>query len=132
MHLLALSVNHRPAPLALRERAAVSSDRMRDMLTDLHGRLPRLVPESAMLSTCQRTELYCAVSAPDAAHRALVDWLAEGGVLPKGGRRMPLDVLRQHEAVRHVFRVASGLDSMVLGEPQILGQMKEAARSARA
>src|SRR5262245_63315799 len=115
MHLLALSVNHRTAPLALRERAAVSSDRMRDMLTDLHGRLPRLVPESAMLSTCQRTELYCAVSAPDAAHRALVDWLAEAGVLAKGDRRVPLDMLRQHEVDRHDFRVENGIDSMMLG-----------------
>ena len=84
--------------------------------------------ETAILSTCNRTEIYCAANAPAMEHT--VHWLANsGGVTP--------ELLRQHSyllqdgsVARHAFRVASGLDSMVLGEAQILGQMKNAVRAA--
>jgi glutamyl-tRNA reductase len=131
MQLLTLSLNHTTAPLALREQVAVPAERLRDALADLRGRLSGLVPESAILSTCNRTELYCAVREPEAAHEALVDYLANGSVLPRGKLDAHLHALAQHDAVRHAFRVASGLDSMVLGEPQILGQMKRAVRQAQ-
>jgi glutamyl-tRNA reductase len=131
VQLLTLGLNHTTAPLGLRERLAFSAEQVRAALADLRGRLSRLVPESAIVSTCNRTELYCAVREPDAAHGALVDWLADGSVLPRGDLHSRLYALPQQDAVRHAFRVASGLDSMVLGEPQILGQMKDAARHAQ-
>jgi glutamyl-tRNA reductase len=131
MQLLTLSVNHTTAPLALRERVAFPAERVRDALADLRGGLSRLVPESAILSTCNRTELYCVVREPDAAHGLLLDWLAARSALPRHSLEPHLDTLSQHHAVRHAFRVASGLDSMVLGEAQILGQMKNAARHAQ-
>src|SRR5262249_18841022 len=130
MQLLALSLNHSTAPLAVREQVAFSAERVRDALADLRGALSRLVPESAILSTCNRTELYSAVHEPDAARGALRDWLAASSVLPRRALDSHLDALPQHHAVRHAFRVASGLDSMVLGEAQILGQMKSAVRHA--
>jgi glutamyl-tRNA reductase len=131
VQLLTLGLNHTTAPLGLRERLAFPAERVRAALADLRGCLSRLVPESAILSTCNRTELYCAVREPHAAHGALVDWLAAGKVLPRGSLASHLYALPQQDAVRHAFRVASGLDSMVLGEPQILGQMKNAARHAQ-
>ena len=131
MNLLTLGLNHTTARLALRERVAFPAERLRGALADLRRRLATVVPESAILSTCNRTELYCAVREPAAAHGALVDWLADGSALPAGELRSHLYALPQHNAVRHAFRVASGLDSMVLGEPQILGQMKDAARHAQ-
>ncbi|OGA40185.1 MAG: glutamyl-tRNA reductase, partial [Betaproteobacteria bacterium RIFCSPLOWO2_12_FULL_62_13] len=131
MNLLTLGLNHTTARLALRELVAFPAERLRGALADLRRRLATVVPESAILSTCNRTELYCAVREPAAAHGALVDWLADGSALPAGELRSHLYALPQHNAVRHAFRVASGLDSMVLGEPQILGQMKDAARHAQ-
>src|SRR5258705_6002831 len=131
MQVLTLSLNHTTAPLALREQVAVPAERLRDALADLRGRLSGLVPESAIVSTCNGTELYCAVREPEAAHEALIDYLANGSVLPRGKLDAHLHALAQHDAVRHAFRVASGLDSMVLGEPQILGQMKRAVPQAQ-
>ncbi|HXF47373.1 MAG TPA: glutamyl-tRNA reductase [Burkholderiaceae bacterium] len=136
MQLLALGLNHQTAPLALRERVAFVPDevgqaigRLRDRLAAPdHGRLS----EAAIVSTCNRTELYCAVEEPRAASQALTQFIAEEKRLDAGELRRAAYVLPQSEAVRHAFRVASGLDSMVLGEPQILGQMKQAERLARA
>ena len=131
MQLLTISLSHTNAPLALRERVAFSSERIPCALADLQDRLSGLVPESAILSTCNRTELYCAVSEPETAHGALVDWLAKGRAELRRDLCSHLHALPKRDAVRHAFRVASGLDSMVLGEPQILGQMKRAAHQAR-
>ena len=125
MALFTLGINHRSAPLAVRERLAFHAEELRRALADLvaSGR----VHEAAILSTCNRTELYVEAESPQAA----LEWLG-------GYRRLsPPEIepyLYTHPdgaAVRHAFRVASGLDSMVLGEPQILGQMKEAVRIAR-
>jgi glutamyl-tRNA reductase len=135
MHLLTLGLNHQTAPLALRERVAFVPEeiggtisRMRERLSDSsRGRLT----EAAIVSTCNRTELYCAVEQPQAAGPALSDFIAEEKRLDTDEFRRSAYLLPQADAVRHAFRVASGLDSMVLGEPQILGQMKQAERLSR-
>lgn len=126
MQLFALGLNHHTAPLAVREQVAFQPDGMLNALGDLVRAKP--VREAAILSTCNRTELYCATEAPQAA----AEWLAEYHNLSPQRVTPYLYTLPSRDAVRHMFRVASGLDSMVLGEPQILGQMKEAARSAEA
>jgi len=135
MHLLTLGLNHQTAPLALRERVAFVPEeiggtiaRMRERLSDAsRGRLS----EAAIVSTCNRTELYCAVEQPHSAGPALADFVAEEKRLDTDEFRRSAYLLPQADAVRHAFRVASGLDSMVLGEPQILGQMKQAERLSR-
>jgi glutamyl-tRNA reductase len=132
MAVFALGLNHNTAPLDLRGRFAFTPEQLTPSLRALREQLLRATPEAAILSTCNRTELYVAA---DAAHgrdivRPAIDWLAaQGGVM---GDKL-LDhtyVLEDRDAARHAFRVASGLDSMVLGEPQILGQMKQAVRGA--
>ena len=131
MALLTLGLNHLTAPLALRERVAFPADRLNAALADLRALQPGLVCESAILSTCNRTEIYAATDAPDAARAAIARWIADHRSVPEGELREHLYALPGEGAVRHAFRVASGLDSMVLGEPQILGQMKDAARCAQ-
>ena len=136
MRLLTLGLNHATAPLAVRERIAIPSDRLAATLGALTGGFSTTLPHAVVLSTCNRTEIYAATHQPldalPALRMQLVRWLADRhDVSP--------EVLEPHwywhvgcESVRHACRVASGLDSMVLGEPQILGQMKEAAREAAA
>ncbi len=127
--LVALGINHQNAPVALRERVAFADDALPATLSALRA-LPG-VEEVALLSTCNRTEVYALTGDDDGD--ALVEWLAAH---PQDGRN-PLalhDYLyryRDDEAVRHLFRVATGLDSQVLGEPQILGQVKQAWAAAR-
>ena len=124
MQLFALGINHHTAPLAVREQVSFDLARLPLALNDLLRAKP--VREAAILSTCNRTELYCAAERVDAA----AEWLSEYHDIPPGRIRPYLYQYPQRDAVRHMFRVASGLDSMVLGEPQILGQMKQAARMA--
>ena len=125
MTLYALGLNHQTAPLDVRERVVFHVERMRDAL----GQVTRgLASEAAILSTCNRTELYLAAEQPAAA----ADWLAKYHSLEPSDITPYLYTLPSEQAVRHAFRVASGLDSMVLGEPQILGQMKDAVREAQA
>lgn len=125
MALFTLGINHRTAPLAVREQLAFHAEELRAALADLAsgGR----VHEAAILSTCNRTELYCQADSPQAA----IAWLGEYRRLPGHEIEPYLYTHPDRDAVRHAFRVASGLDSMVLGEPQILGQMKEAVRIAK-
>lgn len=124
MQVFALGINHHTAPLDIREQVAFDPAKLTLALHDLLRERP--VREAAILSTCNRTELYCATNEPAAA----IGWLAEYHAL--SAHRIDPYVYQhpQRDAVRHMFRVASGLDSMVLGEPQILGQMKQAARVA--
>ena len=132
MHLLTLGLNHTTAPLALREKVAFPGDALRDAVADLRGQLHSMLPEAAILSTCNRTEIYCATPAPLDAHHAIAGWMAERNRLGAPAQLLEHLYARPNDqAVRHAFRVASGLDSMVLGEPQILGQMKDAARVAQ-
>ena len=124
MALFALGINHHSAPLSMREQVAFHAETLLDALGDLVRAKP--VKEAAILSTCNRTELYCAAENPEVA----VDWLSEYHRVPRQAIQPYLYTLPQEDAVRHAFRVASGLDSMVLGEAQILGQMKNAVRLA--
>ena len=131
MALLTLGLNHATAPLTLREKVAFpSGDAIGGALADLRLRMKGLTPEAAILSTCNRTEIYCKTELPQEAGPALAQWMEEQHGLGESGIGEHLYTLPDQQAVRHAFRVASGLDSMVLGEPQILGQMKEAARIA--
>ena len=131
MAVWALGINHTSAPVDLRGRFAFALDQIGPTLRGLRETVT-WHPETAILSTCNRTEIYGATQQAgdgDALSHTF-DWLAQRG-------NVPLDLLRRHaytlkdeQAARHAFRVASGLDSMVLGEPQILGQMKDAVRVA--
>jgi glutamyl-tRNA reductase len=126
MPLYALGLNHLTAPLSVREQVVFQLDTLANALRDLVAR-PK-VKEAAILSTCNRTEVY--FNGHDEA--TVVQWLEEFHRVPKSGLAPYVYTLPQDKAVPHAFRVASGLDSMVLGEPQILGQMKQAVRTAEA
>ena len=126
MSIVALGLNHTTAPLDLRERAVVDDSGMPSALRAL-SRYPG-VSEAAILSTCNRTDLYCGMNADqDAPTR----WFDEFFDIDRRDLAGHLYVHREDAAVRHVMRVASGLDSMVVGEPQILGQLKQAYGLAR-
>ncbi len=125
MHILAIGLNHTTAPLALRERLALSEEEIRALLAPLAGgERPAGINELVILSTCNRIEVYAACASAD--FEGLEMFLS-------GTRNMPLAEIRPHlyryrdaEAARHLFEVAAGLDSLVLGEPQILGQVTRA------
>ncbi|MDR0478942.1 MAG: glutamyl-tRNA reductase [Burkholderiaceae bacterium] len=127
MSVWALGLNHNTAPVDLRGRFAFALDQIAPALHGLRRSFARH-PEAAILSTCNRTEIYCASERPDFEHA--VGWLAQAGQVDTEALRSHTYVLQEGEAARHAFRVASGLDSMVLGEPQILGQIKSAVRAA--
>lgn len=128
MTLLTVGLNHHTAPLAIRESAAFPPEQF-DTALDAFLRLPH-VHEGAILSTCNRTELYAVTDAPGDAR--LRRWLCDQRGLNDDRIAHYFYIHRDRESVRHSLRVAAGLDSMILGEPQILGQMKQAYRSARA
>jgi glutamyl-tRNA reductase len=127
MTLLALGLNHQSAPVALRERVALPREQIVQALRALA--CDSRVTEAAIVSTCNRTEIYCNVADGDETWPA--QWLhAQHAMSP----RQLDEFLYQHRgeaAVRHLFRVATGLDSLILGEPQVLGQVKEAYHLAR-
>ncbi len=127
MHLATLGINHHTAPLQLREQVVFQVERLHAALQEFIGR--RFAREAAILSTCNRTEIYCATD-NSATLAETAQWLAAYHRLDAAALAPYLYRLDHERAVRHAFRVAAGLDSMVLGEPQILGQMKEAAKSA--
>jgi len=128
MAVWALGINHTTAPLDLRGRFAFAIDQIEPTLRGLREALSR--PEAALVSTCNRTEIYCAGEKPQLEHT--LDWLAHSGGVSPALLRAHSYTLQDGFAARHAFRVASGLDSMVLGEPQILGQLKDAVRAAEA
>ena len=126
MPLYALGLNHVTAPIKVRERVAFQMDSLGPALRDLIG-CPT-VKEAAILSTCNRTEVYFHGTDAEPVTR----WLEDFHGVSTATLSPHLYTLPQDKAVPHAFRVASGLDSMVLGEPQILGQMKQAVKSAEA
>lgn len=131
MEILTLGLNHHSAPVSVRERVAFTGDHLQAAISDFKQAMHQIAPESAILSTCNRTEIVCAAPKPDMAAHEVAQWLsARQGVNTEELSRHWY-VLPGVQAVKHTFRVASGLDSMVIGEPQILGQMKEAFRHAQ-
>ncbi|HEX7636154.1 MAG TPA: glutamyl-tRNA reductase [Noviherbaspirillum sp.] len=138
MQLLAVGLNHTTAPVSLREKVAFPADQIGQAVASARAWFGRNASapgsdEAAILSTCNRTEVYAASNLPGGVGAAIdstAHFLAQYHRLPYTELRPYLYTLPQDNAVRHAFRVASGLDSMVLGEPQILGQMKDAVRQA--
>jgi glutamyl-tRNA reductase len=126
MSLYTLGLNHATAPLDVRERVTFAPDALSGALRELTAE--RMVKEAAILSTCNRTEVYFHGGRPEPVAR----WLESAHRLPPATLAPYVYTLNGDRAVTHAFRVASGLDSMVLGEPQILGQMKQAVRTAEA
>ncbi|OTA19546.1 glutamyl-tRNA reductase [Xenorhabdus beddingii] len=124
MTLLALGINHKTAPVSLRERVAFSPDTIGLALDDLLQQ--PLVRGGVVLSTCNRTELYLSVEQQDNFKEQLIHWLCRYHQLNPEDVKASLYWHLNDDAVSHLMRVASGLDSLVLGEPQILGQVKKA------
>jgi glutamyl-tRNA reductase len=131
MTVIALGLDHTTAPLDVRGRLAFAGERLAQSLQSLRSRLPAAV-ELALVSTCNRTELY--LGGDTGASKTLSDnaigWLAESGGMAQAAVGRHCYVLEDAGAARHAFRLASGLSSMVIGETQILGQMKHAVREA--
>jgi glutamyl-tRNA reductase len=127
MPLIALGVNHQTAPVEVREKVAVGAAQMAETLQALQ-RLDGIA-EAALVSTCNRTEIYAQVD--DGRAPAVVEWLARRNGLSAEALTSYVYAHEGEAAVRHLFRVATGLDSLVLGEPQILGQVKDAWQQAR-
>lgn len=126
MSLFVFGVNHRSAPLSVRERVSFPPECLAPALRELTG--CKGVAEAVILSTCNRTDLYCGLS-HDTAEPAL-EWFSVARSLSEVEIRRYVYIHRAEAAVRHIMRVASGLDSLILGEPQILGQVKDAYRRA--
>ena len=124
MHLLTLGVNHHTAPLAIREQVAFGPEKLALALHELTQ--SQRASEAAILSTCNRTEPYCNAASAD----AVTQWLADFHQIERRELAPYLYALPREQAAQHAFRVAAGLDSMVLGETQILGQMKQAVATA--
>lgn len=122
MNLFALGVNHETAPVAIRETVSFTADRLLNALQELKNQ--QLVAESIILSTCNRTEIYFTVK--DAQAEPVVDWLHQFFSLANQSLKPYIYLHQDLNAVTHIMRVASGLNSLVLGEPQILGQIKDA------
>jgi glutamyl-tRNA reductase len=128
--ILVMGVSHRTAPVDVREKFAASSDALPQVLARLAAR-PEL-REALFLSTCNRVEVFAATRRPDAAIAAIVETLAERAGIQPADIEQYLYKQQGEDAVRHIFRVTASLDSMVLGEPQILGQVKDAWEAAQA
>lgn len=128
MHFFLLGVSHRTAPVDLRERLDFSS---RDLSAAAEAIVARpSLSESVVLSTCNRSEIYVASTDPRRAQEELVTFLSDYHHVPQHAFQPHLFALENSAAVAHLFRVAAGLDSLVVGEPQILGQVKEAYQTA--
>lgn len=127
MPLCAVGISHQTAPVAIRERLAFTLEELPDALVALHARDG--VDECAILSTCNRTEIY--VTGAKRSMQSTIEWLHEWHELAPGQCREYLYVLDSNTAIAHLLKVAAGMDSMVLGEPQITGQAKQAWHLAR-
>lgn len=126
MTLLAFGINHNTAPVEIREKVVFAPENMSAALQDLIAQPPVL--EAAIVSTCNRTELYCELAYPN--NDAIIYWFHNYHHMKFDDVAPYIYTHPDGQAVRHILRVASGLDSMVLGEPQILGQIKDAFTAA--
>ncbi len=135
MQLLALGLNHTTAPVSVRERVAFTPEEIPGTISYLRGRFTSIqnggIREAAILSTCNRTEIYCACDNPDGARKAILGFFSDRKKVRQEELEPHIYTYTQEEAAKHTFRVASGLDSMVLGETQIVGQMKKAEKIAQ-
>lgn len=123
MPLITVGVNHKTAPVAIREKVAFAPERVFDALTSLISQ--KYAEEAIIVSTCNRTELYCQVPDQSGADQ-LIQWLGDYHSIHASDLKPFCYAHHEDESIRHIMRVASGLDSLVLGEPQILGQVKSA------
>lgn len=128
--IVLVGLNHKTAPLAVRERLFAGCQDLADLPADLLSQGG--VREAMYLSTCNRVELLASVEEDSGAETALTDYLARRGALRREEAESCLFLYRDEEAIRHLFRVTSSLDSLVMGEAQILGQVKDAYRQALA
>jgi len=130
MSLITLGLNHKTTPVELREKLAFTPEDLPAAVQSL--RHLDCVSEAAILSTCNRTELYCTLKPCDdnKSDRELVEWFSHYHGFEPDELKNYLYLHQHEDTIRHALRVASGLDSMVLGEPQILGQMKQAYTQA--
>ncbi|MDX8126092.1 glutamyl-tRNA reductase [Methylomonas sp. OY6] len=126
MTLLAVGINYNTAPVAIRERLAFPTDMLDNTLKNLWNL--REISEAAILSTCNRTEFYYQADSDNQS--SLVNWIADTKQIKPADFIPYLYSYKDSQSIRHMFRVACGLDSMILGEPQILGQMKTAYHAA--
>lgn len=126
MTLLAVGINYNTAPVSIRERLAFPAEILESSLQELWHL--KEISEAAILSTCNRTEFYC--KSTTANKQILIDWVAESRKINPAEFTPYLYYHTDSQLIRHMFRVACGLDSMILGEPQILGQMKTAYQAA--
>jgi glutamyl-tRNA reductase len=126
MTLLAVGINYNTAPVSIRERLAFPAEILESSLQELWHL--KEISEAAILSTCNRTEFYC--ESTTANKQILIDWVAESRNINPAEFTPYLYCHTDSQLIRHMFRVACGLDSMILGEPQILGQMKTAYQAA--
>jgi len=126
MQLFAFGLNHNTAPIEIREQVNFSPDRLKQALYDLVDH--EFVEEVVIISTCNRTELYCGLASDTT--QAIISWLSHYHNIASELLKQHLYTYSQMDVVRHLFRVACGLDSMILGEPQILGQIKSAYSTA--
>src|SRR5512145_3202867 len=130
MPLFVAGLSHRNAPVGLREQLAVDEDKLRELLRDIIA--TGVVREALILSTCNRVEVYAVADVPGEARNATFRQLCRQRGVEPASVEMALYTHAEGEAIRHAFRVASSLDSMMIGEPQILGQVKDAFALAQA
>ncbi|WP_199609333.1 glutamyl-tRNA reductase [Flocculibacter collagenilyticus] len=128
MTILALGINHKTAPVALREKVAFAPELMTEALSNLAKQTA--INEAVIVSTCNRTELYC--NSSEKNYEPLIEWLANFHHVDKQELASHTYCYQDTDAISHLMRVACGLDSLVLGEPQILGQIKQSFRQAKA
>ena len=127
MTIIALGINHKTASVELREKVAFSPEQMSEALQQLSGHAD--FNEAVIVSTCNRTEIYCSLAQQNS--QTLLAWLASFHGLDEQELSNNIYCHEGNQAINHLMRVACGLDSLVLGEPQILGQIKQAYNSAK-
>lgn len=131
MPIVAVGINHKTAPVSVREKISFNPDRLSEALNECIEFVQ--CKEAAILSTCNRTELYLVSQSPhEEVHSNVVNWLEHHHGIPSSAIAPSIYCYHDQKAVNHMMRVACGLDSLVLGEPQILGQMKQAYSQAKA
>jgi len=130
MSILVVGLNHKSAPVSIREKVAFSHEHLTQALEQHNHSKTDNKDEKIILSTCNRTEIYASNNANDANTDDICKWLAQQHGVPEDELRNYLYTHSGEKAIQHVLRVACGLDSMVLGEPQILGQLKSSLKTA--